>query len=434
MDWKSVYAQKIKKGEEAVKAVQPGDGVYIGTTSSMAYVLIDELWKRRRELSDITINSTSLLRSCDFTYGDGEYSYRMNSCFCGKGERQAIKSGILDFTSVHLSQVDIWCKQTAKPSVCFFDVSLPDENGYMSYGPSGIGLNNYFIGNVRNVVVQVNKQTPYVYGESNLIHVSQVDAIVEVDELTDILDVPEIDDETGKLSQFIIEQIPDGATIQLGLGKLSTAIGLSLDKKNDLGVHSEMMNDSIMYLMNNGNITNAGKGFLNGKSVFAFALGSEDLYKFINYNEKVYGAPYPFVNNPVNISKNKRMISINTAMAIDLFGQVAADSIGWKQQSGTGGQLDFVRGAQMSEEGKSFIAATSSFIKDGHRISRIVVNLPVGTAVTTPRSDVQYVATEYGCVNLKVLNMSDRVRAMISLAHPDFRNQLTDEAKKYNLI
>ncbi len=187
-------------------------------------------------------------------------------------------------------------------------------------------------------------------------------------------------------------------------------------------------------LIVNGNVTNKYKGFMDGKTVFGFALGSAELYKYLNKNDKFHGAEFPFVNNPEIIARNKNMISINSTMALDIFGQAASDSLGWKQQSATGGQLDFVRGAQRSESGKSIIATSSSFIKNGKRISKILTAFPAGTAVTTPRSDVQYVATEYGCVNLKILNMSDRVRAMISLAHPDFRDQLTEDAKKFNLI
>ena len=189
-----------------------------------------------------------------------------------------------------------------------------------------------------------------------------------------------------------------------------------------------------MHLMRSGNINNSAKGFMEGKSVFAFSLGTREMYEYMNRNPLIYNSTFPFVNNPVNIAKNKRMISINTAMAVDLFGQVAADSMGWTQQSAVGGQLDFVKGAQMSEGGKSIIALASAMEKNGKLESKICLNFPVGTAVTTPRSEVQYVATEYGCVNLKVLNMADRVRAMISLAHPAFRDQLTEEAKRYGLI
>lgn len=231
-----------------------------------------------------------------------------------------------------------------------------------------------------------------------------------------------------------MDLIPDGATVQLGIGKLSTAIGYGLRERNDLGIHSELFSEPMMHLIRNGNVTNRNKGFMDGKSVFAFAMGSREMYRFMDHNEGLYGGTFPWVNDPRNVARNKRMISINSAMSIDLFGQIAADSMGWKQHSAVGGQIDFVKGAQWSEDGKSIIATASSFVKNGQRQSKIVLNFPTGTAVTTPRSEVQYIATEYGCVNLKVLNMADRVRAMINLAHPDFRAQLTDEARYHKLI
>ena len=353
----------------------------------------------------------------------------------GAKERKARDNGLkLNFTSVHLSQIDIWCKEVSRPDVCLFDVSEPDENGYMCLGPSGIALHKFLKESADRVVVQVNKQTPYIFGQNNLIHVSEIDAIIEVDDTPVTLANPEIDEVTKTLSNIIVEQVPDGATIQLGLGSLSTAIGFELVNKNDLGIHSELLSEPMVELMINGNVTNKYKGFMDEKSVFAFAFGSTKLYQYLNRNEKVYSAEFPFVNDSRIIAKNKKMISINSTMALDIFGQAASDSLGWKQQSATGGQLDFVRGAQWSEGGKSIIATTSSFIKDGKRISKIVTAFPAGTAITTPRSDIQYVATEYGCVNLKILNMSDRVKAMINLAHPDFRDQLTEDAKKFNLI
>lgn len=435
MSWINEYKQKLTNAEEAVKIINSGETVYIGTCSSVALVLIDALWNRREELENVKIASSLISKPTplfDETKGN---PFTFGTFFMGSKERKVRDNGLkLNYTSVHLSQIDIWCKEVMRPDVCLFEVSEPDENGYMCYGPSGIALQKYLKECADRVIVQVNKQTPYIFGQNNLIHVSEVDAIIEVDEELATLANPEIDEVTEKLSKVIVDQVPEGATIQLGLGSLSTAIGFGLGDKNDLGIHSELMSEPMLELMINGNVTNKYKGFMDGKSVFAFALGSTKLYQYLNRNENVYGAEFPFVNDPRNIAKNKKMISINSTMAFDIFGQAASDSLGWKQQSATGGQLDFVRGAQWSEGGKSIIATTSSFIKNGKRISKIVAAFPEGTAITTPRSDIQYVATEYGCVNLKILNMSDRVKAMINLAHPDFRDQLTEDAKRFNLI
>lgn len=435
MNWCDEYKQKLMNAEEAARLINSGERVYVGTSSSASFVLMKALWDRRKELENIEITSSLVLKPMPL-YEEAEGNpFVFGTFFMGVQERKARDNGLkLNFTSVHLSQVNIWCKEVARPDVCLFDVSEPDENGYMCYGPSGIALNKFLKEGADKVILQVNKQTPYIFGQNNLIHVSEADAIIEVDDALTTLANPEIDETTKTLSNIIVDQVPDGATIQLGLGSLSTAIGFGLGNKTDLGIHSELLSEPMLELIINGNVTNKYKGFMDGKSVFGFALGSAELYKYLNRNEKVYGAEFPFVNDPINIAKNKNMISINSTMALDIFGQAASDSLGWKQQSATGGQLDFVRGAQRSEGGKSIIATTSSFIKNGKRISKILTAFPAGTAVTTPRSDIQYVATEYGCVNLKVLNMSDRVRAMISLAHPDFRDQLMEDAERFNLI
>ncbi len=435
MSWVNEYKQKLTDAEDAVKLINSGDRVYAGTCSSAAFALINALWGRKGELENVEVTS-SLISKPTPLYDEAEGNpFTFGTFFMGAKERKARDNGLkLNYTSVHLSQVDIWCKEVARPDVCFFDVSEPDENGYMCLGPSGIALSKFLKEGADRIILQVNKQTPYIFGQNNLIHVSEVDAIIEVDDAPTTLANPEIDETTQILSDIIVEQVPDGATIQLGLGSLSTAIGFGLGSKNDLGIHSELLSEPMLELIVNGNVTNKYKGFMDGKTVFGFALGSAELYKYLNKNDKFHGAEFPFVNNPEIIARNKNMISINSTMALDIFGQAASDSLGWKQQSATGGQLDFVRGAQRSESGKSIIATSSSFIKNGKRISKILTTFPAGTAVTTPRSDVQYVATEYGCVNLKILNMSDRVRAMISLAHPDFRDQLTEDAKKFNLI
>jgi len=265
-------------------------------------------------------------------------------------------------------------------------------------------------------------------------HIGRADALILTDSEVSPLPNEEVDEVSQKISDLVLAEVPDGATIQLGLGKVSTAIGYGLKSKNDLGIFSELFSEPMMHLMKNGNVTNRAKGFMDGKSVFAFSLGTREMYEYMDRNPQIYNCTFPFVNDPVNIAKNKRVMSINTAMSVDLFGQVAADSMGWTQQSAVGGQLDFVKGAQMSEGGKSIIALASAFEKNGKLESKICLSFPVGTAVTTPRSEVQYVATEYGCINLKHLNMADRVRAMISLAHPAFRDELTEQAKAHNLI
>ena len=433
------YKNKIMSAEEAAKLVKSGDRVYVGTASSFAYDMLEALWDRKDELEDIAILcSMSVRPSRMFSADHDEHNpFRVETFFLGAQERIAHrKHGMpIEFTSFHLSQVDLWCRYVGKPDVCFFQVSRPDQNDMVSCGPSGGSMYTFLAENARTIVFECNAQVPYIMnGEKHLLPVSMADAVVLADYPVSPLAKDEVDEISQKISDIVMEEVPDGATIQLGLGKISTAVGYGLLKKNDLGIFSELFSEPMMELMKNGNVTNKHKGFMDDISVFAFSMGSSELYNFMDHNPDLYAGTFPFVNDPRNIAKNKRMMSINTAMSVDLFGQVAADSMGFTQQSAVGGQIDFVKGAQWSEGGKSIIALASSFEKNGQRQSKICLNFPAGTAVTTPRSEVQYIATEYGCVNLKKLNMSDRVRAMISLAHPDFRDQLMDEAREHGLL
>lgn len=439
------YREKIMEAAEAVKCVRSGDRVYIGTSSSFAYELLDALYDRKDELEDVTLLCAMSLSPCrmfDTDWNEYEKSgrkkpFKVETFFLGAGEREAFRHrGMpLTFSSTHLSQIGIWAKHIGRADVCFIQVSQPDENGYMSFGSAGACDVQDFIANCkREIILEANTGTPYVYGERNLIHASEAYAVVETDKPAPCIQDVEPDPTTMETAKHIAKEIPDGATIQLGIGRIGTAVGEVLKTKNDLGIFTEMFTTSMYNLIKNGNVTNRCKGYMDGKSVFGFSAGTQEMYDFMDHNTDFYSAPWDLVNNPVNIAKNRQMISVNAAMAIDVFGQVAAEAMGYTQQSACGGQMDYVKGAQMSEGGKSFIATTSSFVKDGIRKSKIVLSFPPGTAVTTPRCEVQYVATEYGCVNLKELNMPDRVRAMISLAHPEFRDEMTQQAKELKLI
>ena len=435
MYWKKEYYEKKLSLNEAANLVKSGDRVYLGTASSVAYGVADALWERRKELSNVEIQSSQAFEPCPIydNVEDNPFSY--STYFIGIGERIPYRAGLPTvYTSVHLSQADIWASETAASDICFFEVSSPDENGYVSFGPSGVSLHDDIKKKAKTIVLEVNPKVPFVLGEKNTMHISEADAIVEYERPVMAFETPSSNEESHLISKFVLEEIPDGATIQLGLGKISTAIGFGLMSKNDLGIHTELFNEPMLDLIENGNVTNAKKGYMDGMSVYAFSLGTEKLYRFLDKNPSMYAVPFSYANDPRIICKNKKMISINNTMSIDLYGQCASDCMSWNQQSGTGGQLDFVRGAQWSEGGKSIIVTSSSFTKNGKRMSKIVPAFPEGTAVTTPRSDVQYVATEYGCVNLKPLTMSDRAKALIQLAHPDFREQLKDEAKAHKLI
>ena len=248
--------------------------------------------------------------------------------------------------------------------------------------------------------------------------------------------VEEADEEVLAMARFLLDEIPDGGCIQLGIGEVASAVGFGLTGKNDLGCHTELMTDSIMALMKSGVINNSRPKFIPNKTVVGFAFGSKALYEYLDHNEDMFFGPFPVVNNPMNIAQNDNMISINTAMSIDLFGQIASEGMGTRQFSGTGGQGDYVRGAQMAKGGKSFFAFKSTLGKnpDGSPKSRIMPFFPPATIVTTPRSDVQYVVTEYGMVNLKHLTVRDRAKALIDIAHPDCRAQLTKQGKELGIL
>lgn len=435
----ALYSEKLMTAAEAVKLVKSGDRVYAGTASSFAYALLDALWEQRHQLENVTVMGSMGYQACPVYDETSDNPFLFNTFFMGVNERKQLKAGKkVSYNSVHLSMVDEWSYNIAKPDVCFFDVSLPDEEGFMSYGPSGCATEEALKLAAKEagkkVILQVNPCTPYVVGEGNLIHVSEADAIVEAERPYDdfITMVPDGTSET--IAEYILDEIPDGATFQLGLGNISTAIGYGLRCKNDLGIHTELLNDPMLALIENGNVTNSRKGYMDGKTVFSFSLGSRHLYETLDCNDKFYVMPFRKANDARIIAQNHNMISINATMSVNLFGEAASDCIGWRQQSATGGQLDFVRGAQWSEGGKSFIATVSAFEKNGKLVSKIVPFFAPGTAVTTPRSDIQYVATEYGCVNLKNLTVDDRAKALISIAHPAFREELASQAKQFGLL
>ncbi|MEE1227387.1 MAG: acetyl-CoA hydrolase/transferase C-terminal domain-containing protein [Lachnospiraceae bacterium] len=433
-DWQKIYQDKLRDVDQAVQLVRDGDTVYTGTASSEAYQLSMALWKRKDDFSNVTICSATTSRVLPFYTEEAKGHFSILTYFAGVAERAAMKVNNCRYTSLHLSNIRGWCQEVSGITVAFFEVSPPDRYGYMSLGAEGPAMHRAVVEVADRIILQVNKEVPYVYGQDNLIHVSEADVIVEADDpIDEFPDLP-LTDDVKQLSEYIVREIPDGATIQLGLGGISGAVGYGLTNKKDLGVHSEMMTGSMKYLMEEGVITNRKKTFMPGKTVCSFAMGTRDLYEFIDRNPEIYMGEYTFVNNPYNIAKNELMMSVNTAMSVDLYGQVCADNLGGRQQSATGGQLDYVRGAQMSKGGKSFIALTSVLEKKGKKQSKIVASFPPGTAITTPRQDVQYLVTEYGCVNLRELTIDQRAKAMISLAHPDFREELTDQAKQLGLI
>ncbi len=434
-DWKADYQQKSTTAEEVAAQVKSGDHVYIGQTSSIAYALAEALMEREGELEDVTILSQNVVRPLRCYIPGHRKTFKISTLYRGPAERMIDDPESFTFYSCDILDQENWVKYIAKPDWCFFEVSVPDSEGWMSYGTGGVTHHETLRQYGKHIVLQVNRNVPYVFGQENKIHVSQADMIVEADTPLNTVDEPQADEAARAISSYILEQVPDGAALQIGIGAVSGAVGLGLMQKNDLGIHSEMFTDSMMRLIRNGNVTNMKKSFLRGKSGVVFCLGTRELYDFCDHNDSLYFAPYNCINRLENIAANDNAVSINSALSVDLLGQVSAESIGFRQYSGTGGQVNFVKGAQMSKGGKSFIAINSSYTdKSGKLRSKICLSFPPGTAVTTPRNEVQFVVTEYGCVNLKTLSRAGRALALIELAHPQFRDELRDQAREVGLI
>lgn len=426
------YQAKLTTPEEAVQLVKSGDRIYYGVNISTHYGIDDLLAKRENELEDVTVGGASCFRPNGLLNPNSK-AFHPTTFFFGASERAAQKVKYVEHTSAHLSETDNWVYHILRPNVAFLPVSAPDENGYMSMGPAGLVCGPYLLDSCQTIILVVNKNVPYLCSDYK-VSIADATCIVEMDE--PLVTIPNLNPspELEAISTFIADQTCDGACVQMGIGDLSTAVGFGLRNKNDLGIHTEMIGDSMMELVKRGNVTNARKTYLPGVSSGAFLMGTQALYDWADWNDQLCFIPSPVANNVLNIAQNDNVLSVNTALEIDLVGQVVADNIVGTQYSSIGGQLDFVQGAQLSKGGKSFLALTSTHTKNGQLYSNIVPRFQPGTFVTTPRSCVQYVVTEYGCVNLKHLTMRERVLALISLAHPSFREELRDQAKAFGLL
>ncbi len=305
-----------------------------------------------------------------------------------------------------------------------------DSHGYFSLALNG-SYAEAMIDKAKRVFVEVNEQQPRCLTGAQL-HVSQVDAIVEYNHELPVLPPVVIDEVSQTIGNIIAEQIPDGACIQLGIGAIPDATGMALKSKHDLGIHTEMFTDSMVELLECGAVNNSKKQIHRGKTVTTFAYGSKRIYDFVDDNPTMVILPVDYVNDPNVICKNDNMISINAAIEVDFFGQVCAESVGTKHMSGSGGQIDFVRGACQSKGGKSFIAFSST--AKGGTISKIKPTLTPGAICTTSKNDVDYIVTEYGIAHLRGRSLGERTRQLIAIAHPDFRDELTFEAKKRGIL
>jgi 4-hydroxybutyrate CoA-transferase len=434
MDYNKMYAEKVVSIKEAVANIKSGDQIYMSGGNCAPIHLVSALCKRVKELENVDIFAALLMYPHEFLNLGFKGHINYHTFFLGPIERSMRGFGNVDTTSIHFSKAGWMAENIIKPNVAMIETAPPDENGNMNFGPTGTGLNEIILKHAAVVIVQVNRCLPVCMGESNFVNLSDVDFICEKDHPLPQLPQSKVTEIDKKIASYILPQIPDGATIQIGLGGIANAVAYGLEEKKDLGIHSEMLTDSMVHLVKKGVINCSKKNYNKNKIVCSFGMGNLELYQFMDKNPLMHVSPIFKVNNSAEIAKNDNFISINTALMVDLTGQVGSEAIGFNQFSGTGGALDFVEGAVLSKNGKSFICLASTVkTKDGVK-STISISLPPGTAVTIPRANVQYIVTEYGIANLYNMSIETRVRELIKIAHPDYREELLQQAKDEKLI
>ncbi|AWI03242.1 acetyl-CoA hydrolase/transferase family protein [Clostridium drakei] len=424
MSWKDIYESKLITAKEAVSKIKSNSRVVVGHAVGEPSELIDALVENKESYENVEIVHMVAMGKGDYAKEEMEKYFKHNSIFVGASTRDAVNSGRGDYTPCFFYEVPKLFKDGYMPvDVALIQVSKPDEHGYCSFGVS----NDYTkpaAECAKLVIAEVNENMPRTMGDS-FIHVSDIDCIVEVSHEIIELKPPKIGEVEKSIGKYCASLIEDGSTLQLGIGAIPDAVLLFLKDKKDLGIHSEMISDGVVELVEAGVITNKKKTLHPGKIVVTFLMGTKRLYDFVNDNPMVETYPVSYVNDPTVIMKNYKMVSINSCVQVDLMGQICSESIGMKQISGVGGQIDFIRGSSMSKDGKSVIAIPSTAAKG--KVSRIVPLLDEGAAVTTSRNDVDYVITEYGIARLKGKTLKQRAKELINIAHPDFREGLIKE-------
>jgi 4-hydroxybutyrate CoA-transferase len=436
MDWTSIYKSRIVTADEAVRCVKSGDRIFLTGNVSVPQKSLGALVRYAPNLENVEICQALTIGSADYVNPDMEGHLRVNTLFISHNVRKAVQEGRADFTPVLLSEFPLLFKNGVLPvDVAMIHVSPPDEHGFCSLGVE-VGLTKTPAESAKIIIAEVNQQMPRTLGDS-FIHVSRLSYLVPVD-----YPIPEMpmaeegnSDVVEKIAGFIADLIPDGATMQLGIGAIPDAVLKYLHHKKDLGVHSELFSDGVIDLVNEGVLTNGRKTLHPGKIIAGFMLGTQDLYRWADDNPLIEFHRTEYVNDPYVIAQNERMVAINSAIEVDLTGQVCADSIGPKFYSGVGGQLDFIYGASRSKGGVPIIALPSTTtLRDGTLVTRIAAMLKLGAGVVTSRNHVRYVVTEYGVADLYGKTIRQRAQQLIHIAHPQFRDELSRVAGELHYI
>lgn len=426
MSWQNYYKERLVTAEEAVAKIHSGDRVVLQHACGEPVYLVDKMVENAAAYKDVEIVHMVAMGKGAYCLPENAEHFRHNSLFVGGSTRKAVESGQGDFTPCFFFEIPRLFHTTLPVDVVLISVTPPNAEGKVSLGVS-CDYTVEAVKTAKTVIAQVNPSMPYTYGGTEL-SVEDIDVFVEHEE--PVIELPQgrIGEVEKAIGRNCATLIPDGATLQLGIGAIPDAVLLFLKDKKDLGIHSEMFSDGVVELAEAGVITNAKKTLKPGKFVVTFLMGTKRLYDFVNNNSNVEMQPVDYVNDPYVIAQNDNLISINSCVQIDLMGQVASESVGLKQISGTGGQVDFVRGASASKGGVSIMAFPSTAAKG--TVSKIVPFLDHGSAVTTCRCDVDYAVTEYGVAHLKGETLRTRARNLIAITHPDFRAPLIEEFEK----
>ncbi|MGD2156642.1 MAG: acetyl-CoA hydrolase/transferase C-terminal domain-containing protein [Anaerolineales bacterium] len=433
MSWVELYKNKVVSAQQAVEAVQSGNRLFLTGNCSVPQKTLNALVDRASELKDVEICHALTVGPADYVKPEMESHLRVNTMFISQNIRNAVQEGRADFTPVLLSEFTLLFKEGFLPlDIALIHLSPPDEHGFCSFGVE-VGLSKTPAESARVIIAEVNEQMPRTLGDS-FIHVNKLDYIVPVNYPLPELPMGENikDKVVENIAQHIADLIPDGATMQLGIGAIPDAVLKYLFNKRDLGIHTELFSDGVIELVESGILTSTHKTLHPGKIIAGFILGTKRLYDWIHDNPLIELHRTEYVNDPFVIQQNERMVAINSAIEIDLTGQVCADSIGPKLYSGVGGQLDFIYGASRSKGGVPIIALPSTAKND--QFSRIVPMLKPGAGVVTTRNHIRFVVTEYGIADLYGKSIRQRAEALIMIAHPNFRADLRKEARKLHYI
>jgi acyl-CoA hydrolase/GNAT superfamily N-acetyltransferase len=433
VSWQERYGDKVKTARQALRIVKRGDSVFIGSGAAAPQLLVEELARMSQEFADTEIVHLWTLGIAPYTQPKFKYQFRHDAFFIGDNVRDAVAEGRADYTPIFLSEIpNLFRYRRMHLDVAVIQVTPPNEHGFCSFGVS-VDIVKPAAESADYVIAEVNPRMPWTLGDS-FIHVQDIDVLVEHEAPLPELTYPGADEIARGIGKNIARLIDDGSTLQMGIGTIPDSILASLYNKKDLGVHTEMLSDGVIDLVEAGVLTNARKTLHRGKMIASFVMGTQRLYDWVDNNPFIEFRPSDYVNDPFVVSQNDNMVAVNSALEVDLTGQVCSDSIGYLFYSGIGGQVDMIRGSARSRGGKPVIALPST-AKDG-TVSRIVSHLSEGAGVVTTRGDVHYVVTEYGSAYLHGKNIRERALALINIAHPDFRKELLEEAKvrKYAFV